>query len=190
MSVLAAILVGMSDLAVIPGWVKPPHREVADCHRIAHVVAASSGSYSKAAIAATINWVTAGQDAPVTERTDEPTELVARAEMLVADRVPFEDIPAMLGVDSPPPVTEHRGWCDGVALTLGWLLGIHSRPPIQLPRRNPDGSVPDGEQLYAEARAARPHCAWEPEQRIEARDKAYADAARYARLASLADSAL
>lgn len=180
----------MTDMAVIPAWVVQPTQEVADCHRIAHVVADDTGNARLAGIAASINWATGGQPSPLTERDGDPSAAVARAEMMAAyDANMPQELWSALGVEPREPVTENEGWREGVALTLGWLLGVHSRPPIPLPRRNPDGSTPSEEQLYREAVEARPHCSWEPEQHAEARSKARAEAARYARLAKLADSA-
>jgi hypothetical protein len=123
-------------------------------------------------------------------RPFQPTAAEARAEWFLAgsfgeplDELWFQS----LGVAPREPALMSRGWADGCGLTLGWLLGIHPRPPIELPRRNPDGSVPDVEQLYREAIQARPHTA--PEQRNAARSEAVATAGRYRRLAELADSA-
>jgi hypothetical protein len=28
----------------------------------------------------------------------------------------------------------NRDWAEGVAATLGWIRGVHRRPPLQLPR--------------------------------------------------------
>lgn len=178
----------MGETAVIPAWVVQPPAQVADCHRIAHAVATQTGDVPVSAVAATINWVTGGQESPLTERPGEPTRDVARAEMLAAGGPVPADAWRSLGVEPRQPVTVHAGWCSAVAATLGWLLGVHTRSPIRLPRRNADGTTPTGEQLYREAVEARPYCAWTPEQRASARDEAYAEAARHRRLVELADS--
>jgi hypothetical protein len=177
----------MGETAVIPAWVVQPPTQVADCHRIAHATAAQTGRVRMAAVAATVNWVTGGQPAPLTERLDVPTAAVARAEMMLAIGPLHAELWRELGVEPREPVTNHPEWLEGVALALGWLLGIHSRPPLRLPRRNPDGTTPTADQLYREALEARPHTA--PEQRNAARDEAAALAGRYRRLAELADSA-
>ena len=70
---------------------------------------------------------------------------------------------------------------DGIADTLMWLLG-DARPPLELPRRNPDGTLVDAEQILEELRAAAP-LPWIAEQRHAAQDKARQTAARYAALA-------
>jgi hypothetical protein len=82
------------------------------------------------------------------------------------------------------PVTDNKGWLNGVSFTLGLLLGAHLELPIELPRRNPDGTVVTAEQLYQEERAA-PYRSWLPEQRAAARDRAETTAARYRRLNEL-----
>lgn len=180
----------MGETALIPAWVVQPPAQVADCHRIAHATAVRTGRARLQAVAASINWVTGGQDAPMTERGDEPTAAVARAEYMVAGGPVPADAWRTLGVAPRDAVTDHPVWSEGVGLALGWLLGIHSRPPVELPRRNPDGSTPDADQLYREAVAARPHCSWLPEQRNAARSEAARLAGRYRRLVELADSAV
>jgi hypothetical protein len=74
---------------------------------------------------------------------------------------------------------------DTVRNTLAWLAGYTAIPPIRLPRRNPDGSVITPDQLCAEYLAGKTGL---PEQRRDARTRAEQDAARYQRLAALADS--
>lgn len=71
---------------------------------------------------------------------------------------------------------------DGAYDTMAWLLGMGSIPPIQLPRRNLDGTVVTADQLYVEYMAGK--CG-EPEQRNEARHKATRDASLYRQLANL-----
>lgn len=68
-----------------------------------------------------------------------------------------------------------------IQVTLLWLLGM-GLPPVQLPRRNPDGSVVSERQLYDEYMADK----WgEPEERAEAERKARRDAILYRHLADL-----
>jgi hypothetical protein len=55
----------------------------------------------------------------------------------------------------------------------------------QVPR-NADGTLPTGEQLYWQLVESQPHVIWTPERRAQARDEAYALAARYQRLAQSA----
>jgi hypothetical protein len=182
----------MSDTAVIPAWVVVPPAEVADCHRIAHAIAVKTQDLTVAGVAATVNWVTGGQESPITGRElpggSGPDVGVARVEMLAAGGPVPAEMWRHYGLEPRGPITDHPGWCRAVSSTLGWLLGVHTRPPFQLPRRNPDGSVLSGEQLYREAVAAHPHRSWIPEQRAEARDRAYELSAVYQRLAALADS--
>ena len=65
--------------------------------------------------------------------------------------------------------------------TVAWLLG-RQPPPVQVPRRNPDGTVMTAQQLVGEYMAGTSGL---PEQRREAEHKARADAARYRRLAAM-----
>lgn len=65
--------------------------------------------------------------------------------------------------------------------TIAWLIG-RMDPPVQIPRRNPDGSVMTAEELAAEYLAGTTGL---PEQRRDAEAKARKDAARYQRLAAL-----
>lgn len=68
------------------------------------------------------------------------------------------------------------------ANTVAWLLGITTVPPIDLPRRNPDGTLLTVQQLVAEYMADK----WDgPEERSAAERWARDQAARNRRLASL-----
>jgi len=177
------------DHAVIPAWVTPAAQAVADAHRIAHATAAQTGSNRAAAIAAAINWATGGQAAPLTERTETPTRDLATAEWLLAGSVEHGTPMVWNTVTPADPVTEDRGWAGGTSAALGWLLGLTDRPPVRIPRRLPDGGVPSAEQIYEELIAARPHAAWTPEMRAEARRRASETARISAQLARLADQA-
>lgn len=66
--------------------------------------------------------------------------------------------------------------------TLAWLLGMTDVPPIELPRRNPDGTVVTIGQVTAELLAGKTGM---PEQRRDAENRAYRMVARWRRLASL-----
>lgn len=178
----------MGDTAVVPSWVAVPAIQVADCHRIAvWKVQHGAGTFT-VAVAAALNWVTGGQESPITDVADEPTRERVNAEaMLGWGPIPHE-VWVKAGVEPREPVTDDERWLKGAAHALGWLQGVHSRPPIELPRRTADGSTPSWEQLYQEEVEEHWYRAWEPEQRVEARNKAMAEAARHARLAELADS--
>lgn len=70
---------------------------------------------------------------------------------------------------------------DGIAYdTIVWLFG-HKSAPIDLPYRNPDGSLMTEQQLYAEYMAGRNNG---PEERNAARTWAHMQAARSQRLAA------
>lgn len=68
------------------------------------------------------------------------------------------------------------------ANTAAWLLGLTGIPPIDLPRRNPDGTLLTVQQLVAEYMAGK----WDgPEERRDADRWARKQAARDHQLASL-----
>jgi hypothetical protein len=130
--------------ALIPAWVAPAAREVADCHWIAHTVAGEVGRASvHGEVCSILDWVTG--DLP-----DEGT---------VLDRVVADD-----------------------TSTLAWLLGMTDVPPIELPRRNPDGTVVTVDQVTAELLDGKTGL---PEQRRDAENRANGMVARWRRLASL-----
>jgi hypothetical protein len=176
------------SLAVVPAWVVPNPTEVRDCHLIAYRAFQESRAPGLGGSYAAVNWVTGGQRAPVTERIDPLSEALVRAEMWVAQSVGMRaplpsDLWVRLGVEPREARTTDTEWTGGVSRTLGWLVGVHDRPPFPLPRR----PVPSAEELYAEAVAARPYAAWEPEQQLAARQKAEADAHKYRKLAEYVD---
>jgi hypothetical protein len=183
----------MPPLAVVPGWLVPSDTELRDCHLIAWRALQETGGDRAGGIFAAVNWVTGGQRAPVTERTEPASKALAETEMWVAVGVRLGMPPAPdewwvpFRVAPRPPVTDNRVWAAAVADTLGWLLGRpDAPPPTPLPRR----PVPTVEQLVQEARAARPYGNWGPEERHAARAKAEVDVARYRRLAAYADGAV
>jgi hypothetical protein len=129
----------MAQTALIPAWVAPAARAVADCHWIAHATGQTQ-------VVAVMDWVTC-------------------------------DLP-----DPPDVLAQLAGARGGAYDTLAWLLGMSSRPPITLPRRNPDDTVMTAAQLYDEYMTGL----WgEPEQRRDAQLRAVRDAAAYQRLANL-----
>jgi hypothetical protein len=195
LSVPARILRSVTAVATVPAWVVPPPGQVADAHCLTHALvselADAERAHRHAGACAAISWVVGLQPAPMTSRGDESTTALVRAEMMLAGAVAAgapslpDEVWAALEVPAMPPVTAHAGWANGVAAALGWLLGVHARPPVRLPRRLPDGSTPTAEQLYDEYVA---RTFGEPEARAEARRRASEDATLYRRLAELADS--
>jgi hypothetical protein len=136
----------MAQTALIPAWVAPAARAVADCHWIAHACAVEAGPQSRyAQVLAVMDWVT----------TDDPTHDQAVDMMMASDGAAYD--------------------------TVVWLLG--RRPaPVQLPRRNPDGTLMTVEQLTAEYMTGKWDC---PEERNAAEQHARTEAARSRRLAAL-----
>ena len=128
-------------VAILPAWVTVPTEDVRDCHYFAARIA--DRSRFARACAATFEWVVGDGDhdlvTPVTCRWLYPTENAARAEMMLAAAVATgqpdlgDGLWADLGVApaAPEPVRSDDTWVSGVAVTLGWLLGVHSRPPLR-----------------------------------------------------------
>lgn len=175
------------DRATVPAWVIPRALSVRDAHRIAYRRANQIGDVRAAAVSAAINWATGGQPAPLTQRR-EVTRDLAWVEWLLAGSVET-GTPMVWGEVPPvPPVTRDHRWAAGVSAALAWLLGATDRPPVPIPRRRPDGSIPTADELYGEMVAARPHASWPPEQRAEARRRATEVAVANRHLAELADT--
>lgn len=180
-----------SDRAVIPRWVVPDGRAISDAHRIAYWTAVdheAGGRQRPGGVAAAIDWVTGGQPAPITKRV-EVTQDVAWAEWMLAGSVET-GVPMVWGsVEPRGPVIRDPAWAAGAGAALGWLLGATVQPPVAIPRRLPDGGIPTVDQLYRELVAARPHAAWTPEERMEARQRAAEAAQAYRDLAFFAGPA-
>jgi hypothetical protein len=133
--------------ALIPAWVAPTAREVADCHWLAHHEVEQGGPRSAVSgqVVAVLDWAV----------RDNPSRDDAGAMMRSAEGAAYD--------------------------TLVWLLG-HRAAPLNLPRRNPDGSLMSEAQLVAEYMADK----WDgPEERRAAADYAHHEATRSRRLASL-----
>jgi hypothetical protein len=84
--------------------------------------------------------------------------------------------------DLPDETAAKARVLDDDTSTLAWLLGFTPVPPIELPRRNPDGAVVTVDQVTAELLAGKTGM---PEQRRDAENRAREQVARWRRLASL-----
>jgi hypothetical protein len=162
------------DTLTVPPWTVPPARTVIDCHRLAHRAAETAGGWVARGRAAALDWAL-GVPAclsPVTKQDAPPADAAAvRDEWLAA-------------ASAEDPRDDVTDWFAGAADALGWLVGIGD-PPVPLPLRRPDGSLPTADELYAE----RVRDWWGPEQRAAARREAARDATRGQTLAGLAASA-
>jgi hypothetical protein len=101
--------------------------------------------------------------------------------------LPAEAFCVGLGVTYIPPADVDRLWARGVYATLRWLLGRQgvdgpAAPPLRLPVRRPDGSVPTAQELYEQALAATQGWVPAPEQRRDLRLRFEVDVARAHRL--------
>jgi hypothetical protein len=159
------ILDAMTGMGVVPAWVVPPAVEVDDLFWMARALRKDPASGRIPARGAAVAWVCGGAVGPVTGRTETPvTRGLASAEMWAALVVcarstppPGEDVCAGWGVQYLPPMTTvGLDVGDGVARTLGWLLGTHFERPARLPSRNAAGRVLTAEELYADAVAEAP----------------------------------
>jgi hypothetical protein len=181
-------------MPVTPEWVKPPPWEVEDLHWLAYQRYANDDSSRAAGICVTLAWVRGGRAAPVTGRDERPvTALLAAAEMWAAVAVsedgpppPLRAICADLDVAYWEPTVTDRGYARGVQGVLEWLLGtpgVNGRvPPMLVPKRHPDGSVPTVKELYQQEIATGPYRQWGPEARQALRDRFQVEVCRYHRL--------
>lgn len=144
---------------VVPTWATPPGHAVKDLLTIAehhHHAAHRSSDYLRGCADAT-GWACGW---PVTDDQAHNEMVAALADEKAGDQ-------------------RRRG----VADTLAWLLGI-GPAPLELPRRNSDGTLVTAEQRLTEleAEAALP---WIAEQRRAAEAQAERDASRWRALADL-----
>lgn len=157
-------------MAVIPTWVAPAHRDVADCHRIVVQLAEVTGSHEALGQVAALGWVVGLRPAPLTQREDRVTRDLVRAEHWLAlcaaagQAEPNGLDWRRFGVEPRPIVAGNAEFAYGAWSILAWLLGERFEPPVELPRRAADGSVPPGEQLYV-ARPRPDSPVWQDAQR-------------------------
>jgi len=164
-----------------PDWVHEP-AALADLHVLAYRRHADVGSPRHDGMACTAAWLRGARIAPVTFREEQPvTHALAKAEKLASMWVtsngakpPLESFCARLGVPYREPVAVDRHYALGVWEVLQWLTADpleHRLPPLDVPERNPDGSIATAEELSAAAVAAEPWRYSLPERRIELRDR-------------------
>ena len=181
----------------VPPWVAVSSEALNDLYWLAVRARQEVPSSDRAAaITATVSWLHGGQDAPITGR---PAGMVsssaAEAELWAARRVTepgavdLEWITGALGVRYLRPNPVSTSWAVGVAQTLDWVMGParYALPPMDLPRRGPDGKLRTVEELYQAARARRSG-RWGPAERIEAHRNADLAVTRSRRLARLIDA--
>jgi hypothetical protein len=188
------ILDAMTGMGGVPAWVMPPAVEVDDLFWMSRALRKDPASGRITARGAAVAWVRGGVAAPVTGRTETPvTRGLASAEMWSALVVcarstppPGEDVCAGWGVRYVPPMAGvGLDVGDGVARTLGWLLGTHSERPARLPLRNADGRILTAEELYADSVARTPDRHRLREHLLELWDRAQQEAGFSAALADL-----
>jgi hypothetical protein len=183
---------------VEPEWAVPATAKIADLMWLAYGSWVSSRSQWSAGVMSTAAWVRGGRPAPVTGRADLPvTRPLAEAELWVslavvsehwgAPGLPAEAVCARLGVAYAAPEPVDVLWASGTVESLRWLLGEPGSdgglagPPMEVPVRRPDGSIPTAHELYEHA-LLRSWSPPPPEQRRDLRLKAQHDVARAHRL--------
>jgi len=77
-----------APMAVIPTWVVPAHRDVADCHRIVVQLAEVTGSHEALGQVAALGWVVGLRPAPLTQREERVNPDLVRAEHQSSGNVP------------------------------------------------------------------------------------------------------
>lgn len=150
---------------VEPAWAVPASAAIADLMWLSYGSWVSSRSDWAAGVMATAAWVRGGRPAPVSGRTDTPvTSALAEAEFWISLAVlnehaglpglPAEALCVRLGVAyvAPRPDVNDR-WARGTHETLRWLLGRDgpagaAEPPMPVPVRRPDGTIPTVRELY------------------------------------------
>lgn len=173
----------MSVAVAVPQWVVPAAVAVRDYRWLAWASAEHTGSRRLAGHVAAVDWVATGGVSPVCGRYVDCSVAEVRAEMMAANFAE-SGLPAMPGLE---PVVADREWCGGVALALGWLLGVHAKAAFRIPARGEDGAPCTADELYAAAATAKGRRLLPEEQRA-ARATAERDAGLYRRLADLVDS--
>jgi len=143
-----------ASMAVVPSWVAPAHRDVVDCHHTVVQLADVTGSHEALGQVAALGWVVGLRPAPLTQREERVTRDLVRAEHWLAlctaagQSEPNTAEWQQFGVEPRPMIAGNAEFAHGSWSVLGWLLGGHLDPPVEVPCRAADGSVPPGEQLY------------------------------------------
>lgn len=179
-----------------PRWVKPTADEVDDFHWLGYRVHTEAGPEWVSGAVTAAAWVRGGRTAPVTERDEQPvTAALAEAELWAAvaagpagDGLPLTSIYTRLGVTPWPTQPVSRQWAEGAWRALRWLLGLQGQgPPLPLPVRNPDGTTPTRDELYAAQMALQPWRYSQPEQQQALRTRLHTDVRRSIELIALID---
>lgn len=142
-------------MAIIPAWVVAPHRQVVDLNYMTYVLATEIESVHGQGQLAAVGWVTGQCAAPVTHRAEPVTFKLARAESWAAlcvaanDSAPTTRDWERLAVRPAATVSVDADFAHGAWRTFAWLLGVRPDPPIELPVRDADGSIPPWERHYA-----------------------------------------
>jgi len=139
------------ELAVIPAWVRAPHRQVAQLnYRLVEFADAWESVHGFGQLAA-VGWVTGQRVAPMTQRAEAVSWELARAESWCAlSRAAGMPDPtasdwAGLGVVPLPSRAGDADFAHGAWRALAWMLGVRPDPPslpadLAEPGAGPPGS--------------------------------------------------
>jgi hypothetical protein len=139
------------ELAVIPAWVRAPHRQVAELnYRLVEFADAWESVHGFGQLAA-VGWVTGQRVAPMTQRAEAVSWALARAESWCALSCaagmpdPTARDWAGLGVAPRPVRAGDADFAHGAWRALAWMLGVRPDPPalpadLAAPGAGPPGS--------------------------------------------------
>ena len=111
-------------MAVIPTWVVPAHRDVADCHRMVVQLTDVTGSHDALGQVAALGWVVGLRPAPLTQReerlniADDEESVLCRENVFWADADPMQRVTTWI----PWPIAEGTGLLQDV---VPHPYGIH-----------------------------------------------------------------
>lgn len=158
-----------STTAVVPKFVPHDRREIRDFHAVVYLRAGRTRDPRIIGMLDAIDWVVGCEPlSPLTQQPGQVTEQTACEEM-----------------NRAIPMRDRNTWAAGLVDTLAYLVGLLSKPPLEVPRRNPDGTVVTADEIYQEFLDSYPG-SWTPtpEQRDKARQDADVTAVRWQRIAA------
>lgn len=143
-----------------PDWVTLDASQISDLHWLAYAMLVQTRLPWAAGVGAAISWIRGGRNGPITERDEQPvTRAIADAERWAAEAArdpdhapPLGAIYAQLEVAPRPPLPgQDPNYAVGVWRALRWVLRVPGQdPPLDIPRRHPDGRVFVAADIYTD----------------------------------------